>query len=109
MAIVRKCFTLTGVVVDTSGNIANCTKIPIGDFGIGGVILPGSTSLTSLNFYVATTENGTYTPVYDATPTIVSRTVQASRAFDIPSQVMGFMFLKIVGNAAGTLDVHLKS
>ena len=71
-------------------------------------IVPSGSTTTSLTYYVASTEDGTYVQLYNSSGA-VSTTVAASRAYQLPSELEGAAFVKIVGNNAGTVDLHVKS
>lgn len=87
--------------VATSGNIV------FGDFSGGMVFVPTGSSLTTLTWYAATDETGTYLPVNNADGA-VAQTVEGGKCYPIPEDLFGAVYLRIVGNAAGAVLVSLK-
>lgn len=69
-------------------------------------IVAGNTAVT-LTYYVKI--NGVLYPAYDAAGVAVTQTVQASRAYPIPSAVFGAAVIQIRGDAAGAVVITLKS
>ncbi len=89
--------------------IATTPAIIFSDQLVGEVIIPAAASgLTSLTWYTCDTIDGTYVVCYDV-GTAGAVTVAHSRAYRFPVEVAGCPFLKIVGNAAKTVIVNLKS
>jgi len=74
----------------------------------GTVFVPSGSSITSLTYYAATAIGGTYLPLNDASGSAVTQTVAAGKAYDLPAACFGCCALKIVANAAGSVDVSLK-
>jgi hypothetical protein len=109
MMIRRESNVPSSVTVDTSGNIANCTVISYGDWAGGSVDVPAASSLTTLTWYKCSTRSGTYLPAYDGLGNAVTSAVGASESVPIPNTLFGAQYLKIVGNAAGTVTVSLKA
>jgi len=97
---------LTSVTV--SDDKDNSTSLVFKGFTTGVILIPSGSSLTSITYWVSSTEGGTYVQLY-AGGTAVSTTVAASRAYALDSAIEGAAFLKLQGNAAGTADLHLIS
>lgn len=72
------------------------------------IAIPSGSSITSLTYYVAPKSDGTYVQLYNSGGA-VSTTVAADRAYQLPSELEGIGFLKIVPNADGNVDLHLIS
>jgi|TARA_R110000824_G_scaffold272626_1_gene461147 hypothetical protein len=87
----------------------NSTTIVLKGFTKGIILVPSGSSLTSITYWVSTTEDGTYVKMYLAGDAI-STTVAASRAFALDSAIEGAAFLRLQGNAAElAADLHLIS
>lgn len=94
------------VAVGTS--VATSDPIAFGDFVDGMVHIPAGSSITTLTWHASTERAGTYLAAEDASSTAITQTVAASQAHPIPTALRGARFLKITGNAAGTVGVSLK-
>ena len=98
--------------VTVTNSAATCEAVLTKNFAGAGFINPSAGSNTSITFWVAEDENGTFRALYDSTNTAVAyATVANSRAYPVPDEVFGFGAFKMVGNDAGphTLVVSLKS
>ena len=69
----------------------------------GIIHVPSGSSITSLTFYVASSEAGTYVPLYTTAGAAVSQTVAAARAYPVKDEVKKSRFVKIVADAAGSI------
>lgn len=104
--------------ISVTNDIATTEAIPF-EFARGGtVFVPNGSSLTTLTWHAAEKLGGTYEAAYNnaGTPAAVTQTVAQDRAHPIPvetadgpTSLAGAGALKIVGNAAGTVLVNLKS
>jgi len=83
--------------------------ISIGNYASGEIFIPTGSSITTLTYHVAPISGGTFIAAYDAAAAAVTQTVVAARAYPIPSALFGAAMIKIVVNAAGSVDVNLKS
>ena len=100
------------VGVDVVGNIDTATveAIPSGSARTGGFIVPAASPLTTLTFYGSHTGAiGSYVQIYDTSNAAISKTVAAARAYPLPPEALNFAWLKIVGNAAGSINLSLKT
>lgn len=97
--------SISGVVVAVAE--ASSKAIPYSDFEKGMVHVPAGSSLTTLTWHVSASERGTYLPAYNSAGAI-TQTVQGGRSYPIPSDLQGANYLKITGNASGSVDVTLK-
>ena len=98
--------SIESVTVGTA--VADSVAISYGDFEKGMVLVPAGATYVTLTWHTCGSESGTYLPAQDATGTAVTQTVAASKAYPIPVALLGARFLKITGNAAGTVGVTLK-
>ena len=87
---------------------ANSDAIVFKGFTKGVVLVPSGSSITSIKYFISSSENGTYTQLYNAGSEI-STTVAASRVFALDSAIEGAAYLKLQGDNAGTVDLHLIS
>lgn len=94
--------------VDVHTSVSDADAVVMAGF-VGGVIaVPADSSLTSIKYHVAATEDGTYVPMYSGGSQI-STTVAAGRAYALDSAIKGAAYLKLEGNAVGKVDLHLIS
>ena len=96
-----------GVVAPLLANIATATEIGYGEFTSGMLIV--GTGIGTLTWYTAVESGGTYAAACDADGAAIVQTVTAGRAYPIPFDLAGAAFLKVVADAAGTIDVTLKA
>ena len=99
---------ITSVTVASS--IGDSDPIVFKGFTGGVVILhPDSSSpTTTLNYYVSSTEGGTYYELKNASGA-VQDTVAVEKAWPLPAELKGAAFIKLLGNNAGVVDLHLTS
>lgn len=83
-------------------------------FVTGTIFVPAGSSLTGLTFFVAPHESmdgnsaGTFVQAYDDSNAALALTVAAGRAYRIPLELAAAPFLRIVGDATGTIHVSLQ-
>lgn len=87
---------------------ANSKSVSMRGFTGGLISVPSGSSITSITYYISSTESGTYLPLYSGGSQI-STTVAAGRVYALDSAVKGAAFLKLKGDAAGSVDLHLTS
>jgi hypothetical protein len=95
------------VVVTTSQTTT--PTIPYQGFSQGEVLVPSGTSITTLTWYVSN-DDSTYYAAYDsaATPAAVTQSVGGGKGYPIPASLAGARYLRVKGDAAGTIYVSLK-
>ena len=94
--------------ITVSDDKDNSDAIVFSGFTKGVVLVPNGSSITSLTYWISSTEDGTYTQLYNA-GSAISTTVAADRTYALASAIEGAAFLKLQGDAAGTVDLHLIS
>jgi hypothetical protein len=106
MDIVRVASSIEDVVVGTTAD--GSQEIIVGD--CTGVILfvPEGETVVTISLYVSPTSGGTYLPLYDSVSSVVSMTVSAGRAYQIPFAMFPARFMKIVGDKAAVVHLTLK-
>jgi hypothetical protein len=73
-----------------------------------GLIVPSTFDGSTISFQVSDQSAGTYVPLYDITNTPVAMTVAASRAYDLPGELMAWRFVKVqTGTAQATTATDL--
>jgi hypothetical protein len=99
---------ITGVVVAAA--IADSDAIVFKGFTKGVMILQADASspTTTVNYYVSSTESGTYYELKNSSGA-VSDTVAVEKAWPLPLELEGAAFIKLLGNNAGVVDLHLIS
>jgi len=70
--------------------------------------VPAGSSITSISYYVADSEDGTYQQLYSG-GSAVTTTVAHSKCYALDSAIEGAAFLKLIANAAGTAALHIIS
>ena len=96
-------------VVTIATAVADSTEIPYQDVEHAAVTLDAGTAPTTLTFYGATEQGGTFYPVYTSANALVTRTVVHTRGYAFPDECKGFASIKITGNVAGTGVVSSKA
>lgn len=98
--------------VAVTASEATTEIIPFGQFSGGIFFVRSGSAAVTITWYVAFEEDGTYYPAnaYDGTTTAVAavQTVEAGKAYELPSCLAGAKFLKAVGNDTATLDFCMK-
>lgn len=90
-------------------NSLNTTPaIDISSAGGGSIFIPTGSSINSLTFYISTAVDGTFIALYDGANAAVVKTVAAARGYPLPAECFGALAVKIVANAAGSVDISLK-
>lgn len=106
--IQREAVTLAKTLDST---LADTPALLVGNYAGGIITIPTGSSITSLEWHVAESENGTYLPLYkkDDSAVVTPSTVQAARAYPFPDEVFAAKYLKIKTNADGAVTLHFKS
>lgn len=107
MTVSRYSVSSESVAVGTT--VGASDAIPFDEFVDGMIYIPAGSSLTTLTWHACNTRNGTYLAAEDAASAAVTQTVGAGQAHPIPAALRGARFLKITGNAAGTVGYSLKN
>jgi hypothetical protein len=95
-----------------TATLASTAEIHFGDFTSGTVHIPSGSSITTLTWYTSDEPGGTFLAAYDSdltAPAAIVQTVAAGCSYPIPFDLAGARALKAVGNAAGNIDVSMKS
>lgn len=87
---------------------ATTAAIEFGDYRAGMVFVPAGSAITSLTFHAAPKGGGTYLPLYTSAGAAVALTVAAGRCYTLPADVAGCKALKMVANAAGSVEVSFQ-
>lgn len=88
--------------------VASSEEIKYGGFAFGEIYIPTGSSITSLTWYTASENGGTYMAAYDEDGVAVTQTVSAAKAYPIPTALAGCKAIKAEGDAAGVMDVVMK-
>ena len=97
---------MKGVTVGTSADTSQ--SIPFQNSSGGQVHVYAGSSLTALTWY-ASVDGVLFLPVQDGQGNAVASIVSAGISCLIPASCFSCAFLKAVGNAAGSIDLALKS
>lgn len=117
----RRVDCILGLSLNTA--IGTTPEIPFEAFSGGTIHIPTGSSITTLTWYTAPFQTGrpqnapglsasqtqTFQPAKDSSGTAVTQTVTAANSFPIPTALFGAGSLKCVVNAAGTVDICLKT
>lgn len=105
--------TANGRSVAVTASIGTCKAVDMREFAGGRVYIPSGSAVTSLTFYDAPNEDGTFVASYDdtlTTPLELKLTgLSASKSYPIPAKLFGAGFFKMLANDTGTVYVSLKS
>ena len=91
-------------VVASSVDLGSATAWQAGSFAGGIISIPTGSTLTSLTFYHSDTEDGTYLPLHDSSGTATTLTCAADKSYVQPQDCNSAVHLKVIGNAAGTIN-----
>ena len=101
--------------VPVEADIATASVVDFREAKGGMIHVPALSAITTLTFYVSDKPDGTFLAAYTEQNVAVALTVAASRAYPIPlslnqvlSALEGAGAFKMIGNAAGTVNVCLK-
>lgn len=97
-------------ISEISANTATTTSesFRYGTYAGGMLFIPSGSSITTITWYAAETDTGTWLAVKDEDGTAVTQTVAASEAHQLPTALYGARYLMPVVNAAGTILFTLK-
>ena len=86
--------------VGVGTSLGNSSAFCFGDYASGMILVPSTEATPSLEFYTSDTEGGTYRRVFaHDSASALSVTVAASIAKQIPPQLFGAHWVKIVASA----------
>lgn len=97
------------LTVSLTTSITTTEEIGFKGYGGGMVHVPNGSSVTSLTWWSAPEPGGTYEAAYDKDGNAVTQTVAADQAHPIPLALFGCGAIKAVANAAGNVQVSLKT
>ena len=98
----RHSTSIPAVTVDAS-SIDDSEEILFGSYSIGIFVVPTGSSITEITWYVAEKPGGTYYQAIDEDGTAVVQTVEAERAYQLPTALCGASAIKAYVSA-GTAD-----
>ena len=88
----------TTVLIDQSVDDDLSNAFNSGEGIVGKLTTPAALTGTALTFTYCPTQGGTYLALYDKTNTQVSLTIAVDRAYDLPPEVLGIGWVKLVSN-----------
>lgn len=80
-------------------------EIDVNNFAAGQVHVPTGSSITSLTYHAAPDKGGTYLPLQTSAGVAVTQTVAQTKAYDLPAQIAGCRYIRIVADAAGSVTI----
>lgn len=93
----------TTVTATVASGQTDSAQVDLAGLSNLGVLVPSTFDGTTISFKVSNAAAGTDYPLYDITNTLVSMTVTAGRAYDLPGELMVWRYVKIVcGSAQAT-------
>lgn len=95
--------------IAVTNSAATTGEIPFAEAAGGVYRIPAGSSITSLTWYASEAIGGTFAAAYDEDGVAVTQTVSHTKTYAIPSALFGAASLKAVGDASGTIYVHLKA
>lgn len=94
--------TRQGPVTILSGATVS-SALDIGGFGNLGVVMPAAFTGATISFQVSS-DGTTYQALYDASNTLISRSVTQGRSYPLPPALSAWRFIKIVSASAEAAD-----
>jgi hypothetical protein len=98
----------TSAAASLVGTTGAAGKVDFRNFSGGQVYVPAGSSITSLTWY-GSHDGVTFLPVQDGAGNAVVSTVAAGYSCLIPASCFACAFLLAVGNAAGTINLSIKT
>jgi hypothetical protein len=109
-AIEKHSTPLMNYTVRQAAALADAKPIPFGSMSTGMVYNRAGSTITALTFYAAPTKDGTYVAAKTYDDTAVALTsIAASEAREFPPGVYPIIWMKIIGDADGVIDLTLKA
>lgn len=93
--------------VPVSANLADAVAIDFRGFR-GGEIVRRSGSVATITLYASTKEDGTFGTKYSGGSAVTVALSADNEPAEIPIGAFGSRYLKLIGDAAGVVDVCLK-
>jgi hypothetical protein len=93
--------------ITVTATLATCEVIPYGD-KVGGRFHVSTTAATTLTWYDALTETGTFLASLDQYSAAITQTIADGGSYEIPTALAGARYLKAVGDDTATLTMVLK-
>lgn len=94
--------------VTAGTTVGASSELYLTSFAGGLMVLPSTTSATTLTFYVSSDEGATWRQVYNSSNAAVSRTVTQNRAYTLPDELFAATRTKIVSDVEVAIDVLAK-
>lgn len=108
-AVTSTVLGLRGYTANLTTSLGSTAAIGYDQYAGGSILVPGTSSITSLTWYGSDSPEGTFLPAQDSTGTAVTQAVAAGKAYPIPDALFGYGALKAVVDVAGPVLVTLKS
>lgn len=100
--------SIEGYAVDVAANIASVEAIDFRGWR-GGEIIMRSGSTATITIYSSPTEDGAFCAKKAAGTALTITIDDTSTAYELPPELFGSNFLKLIGDAAGSFDIGLKA
>ncbi len=91
-----------------TNSLATTAEIDLTEVASGCVLVPSGSPLTSLTYYGAIQPGGTYVAIQDGNGHAATQTVAPDNGYPIPDFCSSYGALKLVANAAGTVELSCK-
>jgi hypothetical protein len=98
--------SLSGVAVTTS--VTTTAEIDFVSVAGGCVIVPAGAAISTLAYYGAREPGAAFVAIQDSTGSPVTQSVAAGKGYPLPDACFGYGALKLVADAAGSIDLSLK-
>jgi len=98
----------TFAALGLTASLTTTPEIDTTEVAGGCVLVPSGSPLTTLTYYGARQPGATYGAIQDGSGNAVTSSVSAGNGYPIPDACFGYGSLKIVANAAGTVDLSFK-
>ena len=88
--------------VNLTADTTTSDEIPYGEFSKGSILVTAITGATTLSFWGAEKQGGTYVQIYDSSNAAKAQGIAATRGYAIPTECAGFPFLRLICNGSST-------
>jgi len=99
----------THLNVSVTDDEATTGRITFAGYAGGHVAVPDGSSISELTYWGATSPSGTLRPLFDKDGAAVVQTVTVPGQIQMPDAIFGAFEIALVGDAPGSVEVHLTS
>jgi hypothetical protein len=98
--------SLAGVAVTTS--VTTTAEIDLTAVAGGCVLVPAGAAISALAYYGAREPGAAYVAIQDSSGSPVTQSVAGGKGYPLPDACFGYGAVKLVADAAGSVELSLK-